>query len=122
MGGTLIALGLGSVFFIPSLGFIAYGWRKAGKQDYLRQNGMAVEANFQSVECNHRVLVNGRHPFRVVCNWRNPATQQVHRLESERIWYDPSDYINVSKVRVFVDKQNPRKYYMDISFLPHLAD
>ncbi|MNJ77778.1 hypothetical protein D3C77_753610 [compost metagenome] len=58
----------------------------------------------------------------IVCNWRNPVTQEVHRLESENIWYDPSDYINVSKVRVFVDKQNPRRYYMDISFLPKLAD
>ncbi len=121
-GIALVMALVGSLLFIPSVGFILFSRRKARNRQYLRQHGMVVEADIQSVERNHRLSINGRNPFVVVCNWRNPATQEVHRLESENIWYDPSDYISTPKARVFIDKQNPRKYHIDLSFLPKLAD
>ena len=121
-GSTLIMSAIGSVLLIPSVGFIVFRRREARHNHYLRQHGLVVEADFQSVERNHRLTVNGRNPFVVVCNWRNPATSELHRLESENIWYDPSAYISATQVRVFIDQRNPRKYHMDLSFLPKLAD
>lgn len=121
-GGALIMAVIGSLLFIPGVAFIGLSRRKARNRQYLRQHGLVVEANIESVERNHRLEVNGRNPFVIVCHWRNPATHEVHRLESENIWYDPSEYISTTKAKVFIDKQNPRKYHIDLSFLPKLAD
>jgi hypothetical protein len=81
-----------------------------------------IEASIQSVGINTDVSVNGRNPFRIVAQWQDPATSQVYVFESHNIWFDPSSYIKQKAIRVFVDKANPGKYYVDVSFLPQLAN
>ncbi|MNC77488.1 hypothetical protein D3C75_1294550 [compost metagenome] len=53
--------------------------------------------------------------------WLNPRTSEVHLFESDNIWFDPSDYLKDESISVFIDKKNPKKYHVDISFLPKIA-
>jgi hypothetical protein len=34
------------------------------------------------------------------------------------LWYDPSGQIDREKITVFMERNNPTKYYVDLSFLP----
>jgi hypothetical protein len=38
------------------------------------------------------------------------------------VWFNPSKFIKHNQVRVFMDRSNPKRYYVDLSFLPKLAN
>lgn len=120
-GGSVIVGGLGGVFFLIGSGIILAGSLKSRKDEFLRKNGMPIETEYQSVEQNTALTVNGRHPFRVLTQWQNPSTSELHIFESNNLWFDPSSYIKSRKITVFIEKNNPKKYFVDLSFLPRLA-
>lgn len=119
--GHLIAGGLGSVFFLIGVGFFVVSWLRAGKESQLRSQGMPVQAAFQRVELNRSFEVNGRHPFRLVAQWQNPTTSELHVFESDNLWFDPTPFVTQKQLTVFIDAANPRRYHVDTSFLPKLA-
>ncbi|MFZ5529233.1 MAG: hypothetical protein ACOZE7_21500 [Pseudomonadota bacterium] len=112
---------LGGVFLCVGGGMALYrGW-KARLSMRLRAQGQVIQARIQGVEPNVAVSVNGQHPFVVLCQWQNPQTQEVHVFRSENLWFDPSDYLKRPQVLVFIEPENPRRYLVDLSFLPKLA-
>jgi len=120
-GGPLIIGGVGAVFFLTGASIIAVGRLRARQNEYLRANGTRVQARFQQVERNPGVQVNGANPFRIVCQWQDPATAQMHVFRSANLWFDPTDHIKSKDLTVFIETGNPRKYLVDTSFLPKLA-
>lgn len=120
-GGSVIVAGLGAVFFLVGSMILLWGGLKDKKVEYLRKNWFPVKAKFQSVEINSSVEVNGRRPYIICAQWKNPATSEVHLFSSENIWFDPTDYINADELTVLIERDNPKKYYVDISFLPKVA-
>jgi hypothetical protein len=68
------------------------------------------------------VRVHGRSPYQIVSQSSDPASNTVRLWQSENIWFDPSEYIKGEAIDVLVDPNDPRRYIMDISFLPKLAD
>jgi hypothetical protein len=120
-GGAVIFGGLGSTFFLIGVLIILVIMVKGRRDQYLQKKGLPIETEFQGVELNKAVSVNGRNPFRITTQWLNPETSEIHVFKSNDLWFDPTDHIKNKKIRVFVEKDNPRKYYVDISFLPKLA-
>lgn len=121
-GATVILGVLGGVFSSVGIGIFLAGALTGRRDEYLRKHGTAIETQFQGVERNEAVTVNGRHPFRVATQWQNPATSEVHVFHSNNLWFDPSSYITDHPITVFIERNNPKKYYVDLSFLPKLAD
>lgn len=117
----MIVGGIGSIFFLIGGGIVLASVLHGRKVEYLRQNGTPVLTTFQSVELNTSLSVNGRHPFRVFTQWTNPSTFEIHVFESDNLWFDPSPHINNRAITVFIEPGNPKKYYVDLSFLPKLA-
>lgn len=121
-GATIIVGGIGTIFLLIGALLIIVPRMSARADDRLRQEGVAVEADLQSVALNTAVTVNGRNPFRITAQWQDPATSRVYVFVSRNIWLDPSKYITGKSVRVFIAQGNPRRYYVDLSFLPALAN
>lgn len=121
-GAPTIVGGLGSVFFLIGAGVMLVPMLKRRRDDYLKKHGTPIETVFQRVELNEALSVNGRHPFRIVTQWQNPATSKMHVFESSNLWYDPTEYVKSDRIRVFIEKSNPTKYVVDLSFLPELAN
>ena len=121
-GGSIIMAIIGAPFFLVGLLMMFFGMRKKRKNDYLQKNGVPVMAQFQEVQRNRSVSVNGKNPYVILCHWLNPQTSEIHVFESENIWFDPSRYIGEHKIRVLLDKRNYAKYLVDISFLPNVAN
>jgi hypothetical protein len=119
--GPMIFGGLGSIFFLIGGGIILFSVLHGRKEEYLKQNGTRILTTFQSVELNTSLAVNGRHPFRVFTQWTNPTTSEIHVFASDNLWFDPSPHINNRAITVFIEPGNPKKYYVDLSFLPKLA-
>ena len=119
-GGIAIVGGLGLVFSLVGGGILAARVR-ADHRKRLLKTGRRVEAAFRSVELNAGFAVNGRSPYRVLCQWQDPQTSLVHVFASENLWYDPSAFIKAATFPVYVARDDPQRYYMDVSALPKLA-
>lgn len=118
----LLLMGLGTVFASIGLAFSLSAKVRARRAAQLRQEGTPIQTTFQSVERNTSLRVNGRHPFRIVSQWRNPGTGEIHVFESENLWFDPSEYVTGRHVTVYIERDNPRRYWVDLSFLPTPAE
>lgn len=82
----------------------------------LKTSGQKFQADFQQItKANFRI--NGRSPFLILCELNDGSG--VRTLKSDNIWYDPCPYLKQGqKFDVFIDPNNPKKYYIDLSFLP----
>lgn len=120
-GGPIILGGIGGVFALIGgiLLLVSHAGRR--REAELRLHGRRVQARFQSVERNGALEVNGEHPYRIVCQWQDPATGLLHVFRSQNLWFDPTPHVRVEELTVFVDPKNPRRHLVDVSFLPKLA-
>ncbi|KQN47266.1 hypothetical protein ASE98_25350 [Pseudomonas sp. Leaf48] len=120
-GGFLVMLILGVVFSCVAAVMFLVGKLRNRRKAYLQRNGVAVEAEFQSVSRNRSISVNGENPFVIVCQWLDPVSSAMHVFRSESLWFDPSSYIKDKTIRVFFERNNPMKFHVDVSFLPKLT-
>ncbi|WP_125722859.1 DUF3592 domain-containing protein [Flavobacterium ustbae] len=111
---------LGTVFFLIGFLIILFGKMKEKKIDDLKFNGRSIISKFDNVNINYNYKVNGRSPYVIYSQWLNPATNEMHLFQSEDIWFNPTDFILSEEIKVLIDPANPKKYYMDISFLPKM--
>ena len=116
-----ILCGLG--IFFCSFGVVAAIWKALGarKNAWLRQNGRRIQAELTQVELNTSLRVNGASPYRLVCQWLDPATNQMHVFRSANIWFDPTNYVPSTTLDVLLDPENPRRYLVETSFLPEVV-
>lgn len=121
-GGATILGTLGLVFFIIGGSIIAYNMTKKNTLEYLKLNGIKIKTDFQRVRINPTMAVNGRTPFVVVSEWKNPKTSKLHVFTSDNVWFDPTDLIKTDKINVLIDRNNPKKYSVDLSFLPKVSE
>lgn len=112
MGTIFLAVGA-AMIFVPVL--------VQRTDERLVHEGRPIDADFQGVSLNSAISVNGRSPFRVTARWADPVTSQVRVFQSHNVWFDPTAYIKEKKIRVFLDSNNPEKYFVDLSFLPKVA-
>jgi len=95
--------------------------RARARADWLQRFGRIVSTDLQAVALCRAVRVNGRHPYRIVSRWKRASTGRYYTFESGNIWFDPSPYVEGRSIHVRIDPNNPRRYWMDISFLPDRA-
>lgn len=121
--GVALIIGLIAIVFLAIGGGIAVvGLLARRKAAWLRTHGTPVDTKFTAVELNKSLSVNGRNPFRIISQWQNPATAEIYVFHSENLWFDPSDHITTHTIKVLIAPGNPRKYLVDLSFLPRLAN
>ena len=112
---------LGSIFFVIGAGVLVSAVLTARKAADLKRNGKRILTTVQRVELNENLKVNGRNPYRVFTQWKSPSTPETGVFESDYVWFDPSSYLDGRNIPVFVDRSDPTRYYVDLSFLPKSA-
>jgi len=116
---TVLLAVLGLAFMSPAFGYSI--WRRLSdrKAAWLRENGRRLQAEIKSVELRANFEMNGRHPYRIVCQWLDPARNEVHVFHSKNIWFDPAEFLQgKTALNVWIDPNNPRRFLVDTSFLP----
>ena len=120
--GLSLILGiLGGVFFLVGALMIVVPLIRQGRGAKLRESGQLIVASVQGVEQNTGLVMNGQSPFRIVTQWQNPATASVHVFRSDNIWFDPTDHIPGESINVYIRPDNPKRYWVDTSFLPQMV-
>ncbi|RMG57959.1 MAG: DUF3592 domain-containing protein [Gammaproteobacteria bacterium] len=111
---------IGTAFLLP--GLIMLGVLvKGSSRRRLRENGQRIEATVVDIERNGRIEVNGRSPWVLRAHWKHPASGQTLLFESENLWINPEPFLGRKTVTVFLDPRNPKRYWVDTSFLPQNA-
>jgi hypothetical protein len=120
----LLALGLGFAGIGAAL-LVAFarqvGSRGGAEAKRLRAEGRRLMATFQDVIVDGSSEINGRNPYRIVTQWHDSVSNEVHVFESEPLCFNPRDHIPSTEISVYVDPLDMTRYHMDTSFLPRLA-
>lgn len=114
----LVFCGVGTVFIIIAVVFIALKYKRKRIIQNLKENGLILNAQYLYVKTNLLYRVNNRHPFNIYCESNELFDGQTHKFKSENIWYDPTNIINdnnINHFKVYVNPNNYKQYYMDIS-------
>lgn len=120
-GLSAILGGIGVVFLGFGVGFILADVHARRRARDLKLNGRLIQADVQGVERSTGLSVNGQTPYRIRCQWQDPATGDVHVFASENLWYDPTAFITSQQIGVRIDPKRPSRYWVDVSALPELA-
>lgn len=116
--GTIIVGLMGLIFSGIGVGWFWNNVKKKKKANHLRRSGFPIQAKINGMETNSRVKVNGRHPYRISAQWLDSRTSTVYSFFSENIWYDPAEFVKTDEITVLIERENPKNYLMDVSFLP----
>ena len=120
-GVALIVGGIGGVFFLVGAGMFVVPAIRNASAAKLRETGQLVQSRYQGVERNEGLVMNGKSPYQIVCQWQNPVTSDLYVFRSDNLWFDPSGHISSESIPVYINPTNPRQYWVDTSFLPELA-
>jgi Protein of unknown function (DUF3592) len=118
---SVVFCGLGLVFCSIGAGAAIWKGLSARKNAWLHKNGQRITAEITHVGLDTSLTVNGEHPYRISCQWLDPAANQLHVFHSGSIWFNPRTYIHGKTVQVLVDPNNPHRYIVDTDFLPKVV-
>lgn len=119
---VVILAAMGGIFTVLAVWPFIHSARAAHRRAWLRREGKVIRARFQGVEQASGRRVGRRRPYQIISHWLNPETGELRVFHSENIWFDPTPYIDRESIEVWVDPGDPRKYHVDIDFLPRLVD
>lgn len=118
---SLIFGGMGLLFFAMGVVFIIMVWKRKHRNDRLLASGNYVTAQITEVAVNYSVNVNGRCPYVVHCQYQD-GYGNVHLFRSRNLYFDPTDLLKDTMVKVYVDGENFNHYYVDIdAVLPNVT-
>ena len=121
LGPTILG-GLGMVFAGVGGGMLLARRGGERKKRYLMAYGNAIQTELQGVDRNTSLEVNGKNPWRITSQWLDPASNKLRVFHSENLWFDPTQFVKAKTLTVLLDPKDPKRYHMDVSFLPELDE
>lgn len=115
MGSVFVAIGV-LVAAAPGLRMHTGGGGGGG----LQRTGIAIQAEVVEVAQDPTGAVDGRTPWRIRAQWRDPASGEVHPFDSPALWSDPSEFVG-AHIEVRIKPGQPSRYWMDTGFPPRTA-
>ena len=90
---------------------------------FILQKGKKLSLPNAAVVRNTSYAVNGVNPFMLSVQWLDPISNMMYTFTSDNIWFNPSQLVADKKlIDVYIDQNNPKRYYVDITFLPKNAN
>lgn len=105
--------GVGLLFLILGILFLVLEVRKRARCNELLNAGNYVMAEIMEISINYNVRVNDRYPYIVRCQYQDP-NGNVHIFKSRNLYFNPETILKDRMVRVYVNGENYKYYYMDI--------
>jgi uncharacterized protein (UPF0333 family) len=96
--------------------------KKSSSARNFKANGRKVEAEIMKIYVDEDTTFREKHPYLIECRWVDPITGREYAHTIRNIWTDPKPFLaGRSRIDVYIDRQDPEKYFMDIEFLGDLA-
>ncbi len=114
--------GLGVVLLAAGVLCLILEVRTRRRNNRLLNSGQYVLAEISEITMNYSIRINSRHPYIVKCRYQD-MNGAVHVFRSRNLNFDPAPILRDQMVRVYVDGDDFRHYYMDIdSILPTVIE
>jgi len=99
--------------------FMVYTNRKRAKiSNNFKTTGRKVEAQILKIDIDMETTVMNRHPYYILCEWVDPMSGRKYLHTIKYIWDEPMVLLAGRKtIDVYIDRNDPEKYFMDIEFL-----
>lgn len=91
------------------------GWMRTRWGKNLIKNRIEIIARFDRIIRDKKYKVRGRNPYQLVAKGKMHG--KLHTFKSQYLWKKPQKHQLQRDVVIYVNEDNPQKYYMDISFL-----
>jgi hypothetical protein len=100
-----------------------YQSKKRNKtESYYKTNGRKMEAEITKIDTDLSITIMKKHPWLIDCKWVDSMTGREYTHTIRYIWVDPETVLSGRKaIDVYVDREDPEKYFMDIAFLGEVA-
>ena len=112
--------GMGALLLI--VGVICLSLEIGNRVRYNRMinSNQFIMAEISEITMNYALRVNSRHPYIVIGRYRD-MYGNIHTFRSRNLNFDPAPLLRDQMVRIYVEGENFRHYYMDIdSVLPEV--
>lgn len=107
-------------FGAAGIGMILKTIRQHQLQQWLVQHGQRIVTHLEGIDVNRSLKVNGRSPYILISCWKDPTSGIPYTFTSEDLWDDPTSLVaGRTSVDVLIKPGEPKKYWMDISFIPN---
>lgn len=114
--------GIGLVLFIVGIACLQSGIRKRNRINRVISSGKYIMAEIARIERSYNVRINGYHPYVVVCQYQD-ISGNLHMFRSRYLHFDPEPFLKDQMVRVYVDAEDYKYYYVDIDeVLPNVIE
>lgn len=97
-------------------GILAYSRRRRDWERRIRDRGVRIRADIVGVVSDNDIVINGRFPWRIQA--QALIDGKIHPFASADLWFDPSPFLDRQQVDVLYLEEDPRRHWMDVSFLP----
>ncbi|MCM1193601.1 MAG: DUF3592 domain-containing protein [Butyrivibrio sp.] len=112
---SAILLLMGLLFALIGGGFLIRTGVISSRRKKVREQGISIYATVEEIIYSTNITVNGRHPYAVICTYRDEYKDITYRFKSESLWFDPAPLFPVgSTIEVRVDVNDYSKYYVNI--------
>jgi len=83
-----------------------------------KTTGRKVEAQILKIDIDMETTVMNMHPYYIDCKWVDPMTGREYTHTIRYVWTDPQILLaGHNGIDVYIDRNDPEKYFMDIGFL-----
>jgi hypothetical protein len=108
---------IGVGFTTAGAGMIGWDILRNGKPVYYRRHGRLIEATVNGIS-RASYAVNNVRPWRIEAEWQDPQSGKLFHFQSQNLYVDPAEHLRDRRnVGVYIKASNPKRYWMDISFL-----
>lgn len=107
-----VFMGIGGLFALIGLIWLVILLTKRAGNKRLMTEGYKLEGTIVNAVMNSNVRINGIHPYKLECRVNNPYDGNIYLYSSANINDNVSHLIGQTVI-VYVDKNNPKKYYVD---------
>lgn len=121
MGNRMAVVVLGiqaGVWLLIGGGGLVYLALRRNRSEELLASGVRIQAEITDVYPDASITVNGRHPYRIACQYRDEGTKTIYTFRSEPLLFDPGKFLNGRRtVDVCVERDRFDRYVVDVNEL-----
>jgi hypothetical protein len=108
----------GFIIFLVNLLSVYHLGKKDKTENNFKTTGRKVEAQILKIEIDMTITILKKNPYYIDCKWVDPITGKEYTHTIRYIWTDPKTLMaGRNTIDVYIDRNSPEKYFMDIAFL-----
>lgn len=110
---TYVFLGIGIVMTVIGTVLLFIRGKRIYGRKRLIEEGYCVKAQITEICLNRTIQYNNKNPYYILCRYTD-ETGTVHEYRSDAILINPEGLLLSDSVLVYLDRDNPKRYYVDI--------